>query len=419
MNGENEGFDYSTEDFDNKARELDDLYGGGAIDVDLDSETEAAINELNALKDEYSKEDAATLLDLCGSVVIQTVTTQFGLLSVLTGDEGRKNPAGKAESVRPDAKAQQYAYSRVSSPMAQKYMKDLNALFGGAQGAAVMASGTAIGIVLRDLIQGIIVEVRVTFDKRGTESFGDILRRFKKRLGIILEEVKEKWHDICADSLWRGISALLSSVVVFVLNIFFTTVRKVAAMIRAGFKSLCQAVRYLVDPPAGMTKEDARFEAAKVLITGMITAASFALSAAIEKWLQTIPGLLPFMQLHIPFVNGLTVGDAIANTISMLAGGLISTVVLYCMDKCRGEALRDRLQIRMIAQSGVVVRCQIAQTWVCLSKGYEFLRQSIEDEARALQEARNSLQESYAAVEAANNRREDAMNMLRARFRAR
>lgn len=56
-----EGFDYYIEDFDDKARELNSLYQGGAINIDVDSELEQSIQELNALKDEYSKEDAPTL----------------------------------------------------------------------------------------------------------------------------------------------------------------------------------------------------------------------------------------------------------------------------------------------------------------------------------------------------------------------
>lgn len=553
-----EGFDYYIEDFDDKARELDGLYQDGAINIDVDSELEQSIQELNALKDEYSKEEAATLLELCGNTVIDTVTQQFGLLSVLVNSkdggnvttahnfeggvtatdedaakyqdwqnvmhggfgevrksgvydkqknkmrqeykegsytvkdeytgrtiltknadidhivsakeiekdarahlamtreeragiaQGEENLAwtrdkinrskgskpmegfldkvsdkdGKrnaerfgideAKARRLDKEARQYVYSRIDKAAAQKYTQEL--LCTGAQDAAMAAGFTAIGIVMRDLVQGIITEVRVTFDKRGMESFGDILRRFKDRLGAILAKLKEKWRDIFDMTLWQSVTAFLSNIVVFVINLFFTTIKKIVMMIRAGFVSLCNAVKMLAHPPAGMTKEDAQFEAAKILITGMITAASFGLSAAIEKGLQAIPGLQPLMLFPIPFSNGRTVSDAIAITLSALAGGLISTVVLYFMDKCRNTTLRDKLQVRLVAQSGVVVRCQIAQTWTSLSSGYEFLRRAIEDEMRMLQETADRLDKSFAAVAVANNRREDAMNALRARL---
>lgn len=555
-----EGFDYYIEDFDDKARELNSLYQDGAINIDVDSELEQSIQELNALKDEYSKEDAATLLELCGNTVIDTVTQQFGLLSVLVnsqdggnvttvhnfkggvtatgedaakyqdwqnvmhggykevrksgiydkqknkmrqeckegsrtvkdeytgrtiltknadvdhivsakeiekdagthlamtreerasvaqGDEnlawtsdkinrskGSKSMEGfldkvskkdgkrnaerfkidEAKARRLDKNARRYVYSHINKATAQKYTQEL--LCTGAKDAAMAAGFTAIGIVMRDLVQGIIIELRVTFDKRGKESFGEILRRFKSRLGVMLAELKEKWRDIFDMSLWQGVMAFLSNIVVFVINLFFTTLKKIVMMIRAGFVSLCNAVKMLAHPTEGMTKEDAQFEAAKIFITGMITAASFGLSAVIEKGLQAIPGLQPLMMFPIPSIRKeqRTVSDAIAITLSALAGGLISTVVLYFMDKCRNTTLRDKLQVRLVVQSGVVVHCQIAQTWTCLSSGYEFLRRAIEDEIKMLQETKNRLDKSFAAVAVANDRREAAMNALCARL---
>lgn len=47
------------------------------------------------------------------------------------------------------------------------------------------------------------------------------------------------------DSLEAGLTAFLSNIVIFVINLFFTTLKKLVSIIRAGFVSLCRAVKFL------------------------------------------------------------------------------------------------------------------------------------------------------------------------------
>lgn len=53
-----------------------------------------------------------------------------------------------------------------------------------------MAAYSALGVVLRDLAQGIMIEVRLTFEQKGKESFKEIFARFKNRLQEILSGLK-------------------------------------------------------------------------------------------------------------------------------------------------------------------------------------------------------------------------------------
>lgn len=312
-----------------------------------------------------------------------------------------------------DNAARKYINKEITKAQFKKYSTELMAT--GATDAAMMVASSAFGVILRDLCSGIMTEVRITFEKKGTESFKEIFRRFKARLQSILSELKHKWREILPASFGQGIIAFLSNIVVFVINLFATTLKKIVMMIRAGFVSLCEAVKMLAHPPAGMTREEANFQAMKILTTGLIGAASIGLSAAIEKLLQSIPGLQPLMMFPIPSFGGeqRTVSDILAVTISSLVGGVITTIVLYFMDRARENAKRCKWQIQMVAQSGVVVQCQIAKTWCTLDEGYRFLYQKTEEMYHTFNDTKHTLDESSAAVEKEFSELDRVMEKLR------
>ena len=287
----------------------------------------------------------------------------------------------------------------------------------GGKDAAMMAAYSALGVVLRDLAQGIMTEVRLTLEKKEQESFKEIFIRFKNRLQEILAGLKSKWKDIFQGSLEAAITAFLSNIVVFVINLFFTTLKKIVSMIRAGFVSLCQAIKLLTNPPADMPKE-VYYQALKILTAGIIGAASLGLSAVIEKGLQAIPGLQPLMMFPIPSLGKeqRTVSDVIAVTLSALAGGLLTTIVLYFMDKCRGAGKHDKLQIQLIAQSGVVIQCEISKTWYTLDDAYNLFKRKVIETAQIFIETEQELNKSFETVKQVAASREDAMSKLRAAF---
>ncbi len=553
--------DLLNENYAQMDAELEEMSKLDLIKIDVNNELEAAIKELNSLKDQYSKKDTATLLQLCKDNVIETITSQFGLASLMistkdggnvttthnfeqgitstdadaqkyadfqemktkdwqevrkgtgydkplpgkrkeafqtqdviideyTGRElpkdGRaqldhivsaseiensasanlfmtpeerakmatndknlawtegsanqskgnqkmedwlqkedKNGQTKAEkydidedmAMSKDKEARKYVNKTVTKSAVKKYTTEL--LTTGGKDAAKMAAYSALGVVMRDLVQGIMIEVRATFENKGTESFREIFDRFKTRLKTLLEDIKSKWKDILKGSFETALTSFLSNIVVFVINLFFTTLKKIVGMIRAGFVSLCQAVKLLANPPEGMPKEEVHYQAVKILTAGIIGAASLGLSAVIEKALQAIPGLQPLMMFPIPSFGGeqRTVSDVIAVTLSALAGGLLTTIVLYFMDKCREKSRRDKLQIQLMAQSGVVVRCEIAQTWCTMADAYEFFKMTVYDTAVMFKETEEKLENSYAKVQSAVTSRDDAMALLRARMR--
>lgn len=240
----------------------------------------------------------------------------------------------------------------------------------GGKDAVMIATYSAIGIVLKDLMQGIMIELRLTFEKRDDETLREIFNRFKDRVSKILVEIKSKWKDILTGSLEAGITAFLSNIVVFAINLFATTLKRFVAIIRAGFVSLVQAIKILANPPADMPKDEINYQALKVLTAGLIGALSLGLTEGIEKLLLSVPVLTPIMSLPLPFGDQ-TIGDAIAVTLSAMCGGLLTTVALYFMDKAQRGTKESKIQIQLMAKSGEIVHMKAAQTWVVLGEAYD------------------------------------------------
>lgn len=341
----------------------------------------------------------------------------LGKVDKKTGEtKAEKYGIDKEMAMAKDKEARKFVNKTVTIEATKKYTKEL--LSTGGKDAAMMAAYSALGVVLRDLAQGIMIEVRLTFEQKGQESFKEIFTRFKNRLQEILSGLRRKWKDIFKGSLEAGITAFLSNIVVFVINLFFTTLKKIVSMIRAGFVSLCQAVKLLANPPADMPKEEVQYQALKILTAGIIGAASLGLGAVIEKGLQAIPGLQSLMMFPIPSwgKEPRTVSDVLSVTLSALAGGLMTTVVLYFMDKCMASAKHDKLQIQLIAQSGVVVQCEVAKTWCTMDDAYKFFKMKVFEISQIFKNTEEELDKSFETVRQVTNSREEAMSKLRAIF---
>ena len=285
------------------------------------------------------------------------------------------------------------------------------ALITGAQDAGKMATHFAIGEILKEFIIGMSDELKTLFKEFGNESLGDIFKRFAKRLKQIWANLRAKWKDIIAGSFEAGIVAFFGNLVVFVINIFFTTLKRIVRIIRAGFTSLYQAVKKLFDKN---TPENERlFEASKIFVAGLISAVTMLSGEYITKWLYAIPGLNVILNIPIPFLNE-TIGDALGLCISAALGAVLSTIAIYYMDKWANDKKIAGLQIQMVAQSGVVVRCQVVKSWFSLLDAWRFLEFAIEDTQRKLDNARLAIESSHSKAQQSIDELQDKLDELKA-----
>lgn len=318
-----------------------------------------------------------------------------------------------------DREARKHMRKTIDKAAFKKYSKEL--LSTGGKDAARIAAFQALGVVLREFVKETFIAIKQAFANRGKESLSDIFRRFKERISAAVEKLKKTWKDILLDSFEGGLTAFFSNLLVFVINLFATTLKKMVQMIRAGFVSLVQAVKIIANPPAGMSADEARYQAVKIMTAGLIGAASLGLSAAIEKFLQAIPGLQPLMMFPIPSLGGetRTVSDALAVTLSALLGGLLTTIALYLMDKFRGQGRRDCLQIQLVYQSGLVVEYSTVQTWIVLGDAYRHLAETTNETLMVLRDAEQRTKEAVSQATESGDELSRTIEKLKRKVEAR
>ncbi|WPE72159.1 hypothetical protein HK937_0008215 [Campylobacter jejuni subsp. jejuni] len=283
------------------------------------------------------------------------------------------------------------------------------ALITGAQDAAKMAAYSALGIVLKDFIKAIIIELKVTFKEFGNESLKEILMRFKDRICKVWEELKIKWKDILKGSFERALQTFFSNLVVFIINIFATTLKSIVQIVRAGFTSLWQAMKIITNPPKDMPNEDIYYEASKIMITGLISAVTMLGSESIKNFLLTIPGFNALLFFPIPFTEQ-TIGDAFSLCITSACGAILSTIAIFYMDKWRNDSKIGRLQIQLVAQNGVIMHYKIAQTWFVLGDAYNLFEQVVVRGNKNLTMLKNNINQAKNTLKQVEKERQEIMS---------
>lgn len=328
-------------------------------------------------------------------------------MKVFLNKENKKTGQRKAEkfgideqkAMQKDKKARKFVYGEIDKAKVKKYSKEL--LTTGCKDITKIMAYTVIGVAMREIAQGAITEIKLAFKQRGKESFGEIWVRFKTRMSEILDSLKSKWKDLVAGSIEEGLTSFISNLGVFLINVFATTLKRFVAMIRAGFVSLKEAVKILVNPPRGLDKDEVGYQAVKVLTAGLIGALSLGLSEAIDKFLLSIPVLTPIFSFIVPVI-GKSVGDIVSTCLSAILGGVLTTIVIYFMDKLHSQSKADKIQIQLVTKSGEISAYRVALGWVALSEAYdEFfvdVKQSITKLANTTRIVRDSSQETSMAV---------------------
>lgn len=286
------------------------------------------------------------------------------------------------------------------------------AVLTGAKDAGKMALHSVIGIVLHDLIKGMMIEIKILVKEFGNESFKEIFTRFKNRLQTIWEDLKAKWKDIIAGSLESAILSFFSNIIVFVINTIFTTLKKIVQIIRAGFNSLYQAIKILVNPPKDMPKDEVMREAAKVLVSGLISATTMLGAAAMTEMLE---GLCPALKtVRLPFAENETILGAVALCLTAALGAILSTIAIYYIDKWASDSKESRLQLQIMGKSGEIVQLKTAQSWLVLHDAWQFTLSITQSTINKINEAQEAIAKSSQETKESFNDVDSTMAKLRA-----
>ncbi|MGX3044312.1 hypothetical protein [Helicobacter sp. T3_23-1056] len=299
-------------------------------------------------------------------------------------------------------KAQKAQNSAIFKNKMKKYSSEL--LVTGGIDAGKMAIHSAIGVILKEFIEGMSIELKILFKEFGNESLKDIFKRFAERLKKIWATLREKWKEIIAGSFEAGIVAFFSNLVVFAINIVFTTLKKFVQIIRAGFASLCQAVKKIFDK--NTPQNERLFEASKILITGIISAVTMLSAEAITKFLMTIPGLNAILGFPLPFSSVddegkpvTNIGDALGLCISAALGAVLSTIAIYYMDKWANDRKIAGLKLQIMTKSGEVANLKIMQTWFAFKDGFDYIAVEADRFGHSISHTTLAIAQSGASVD--------------------
>jgi len=185
-----------------------------------------------------------------------------------------------------------------------------------AKDAGKNALRQAFGVLLHELITGMISELKELFKRKNmdnlideiTKAFQRVFARVKSKVGHALDAAKS-----------GGIAAILSNILTFIINKVVTTSAKLVTVIREGITGFVKAVKFMLSPPENMSKMDVARETSKLIAAVLATSAGMLLEEALGSALLSIaPILAPIIEIVSPALTALLTGIGTALVIYSL-----------------------------------------------------------------------------------------------------
>lgn len=275
--------------------------------------------------------------------------------------------------------AKKFLDKNVAKAKFKKYSKELTTTSLSVGGKTFLYS--AIGQISVEFVRAVFDSLVEAFRNRHTKSLAEILDIFKSHIRKAIEHIKSNWKEILSNSFEGALMNVLNNMLVFVINLVATTLRNVVSMIRAGFTTVCSAIKLLCNPPKNMTEDERNDAVCKILVFGMVEVSSLALTESITNLLQGLPK---------------NITDALVYPMTALMGGIVASVILGIIQKAKSDAKKEKLHVTLIAQNNVVLQSQIIQNWCILAQGNYLLREKSEQ-----------FEETMTTIESEMNKREE------------
>ena len=277
--------------------------------------------------------------------------------------------------------SKEFIKKEVAKAEFKKYSKELSTTTLSVGGKTFLYS--AIGQVSLEFVRAVFDSLIEAFKNRHTKTLSEVLEIFKSHIREAIDHIKSNWKEILSNSFEGALMNVLNNLLVFAINLVATTLKNVVSMIRAGFTTVCSAIKLLCNPPRNMTEDERNDAICKILVFGMIEVSSLALTESITSLLQT---------LGLPK----NITDALVYPMTALMGGIVASVILGIMQKAKSDAKKEKLHVTLIAQNNVVLQSQIIQNWCILAQGNYLLKEKSEQ-----------FEETMTTIESEMNKRED------------
>lgn len=281
----------------------------------------------------------------------------------------------------------------------KKYSKELTTTSLSVGGKTFLYS--AIGQISVEFVRAVFDSLVEAFNNRHTKTLSEVLEIFKLHIREAIEHIKSNWKEILSNSFEGALMNVLNNLLVFVINLVATTLKNVVSMIRAGFTTVCSAIKLLCNPPRNMTEDERNDAICKILVFGMVEVSSLALTESITSLLQTIG--LPK-----------NITDALVYPMTALMGGIVASVILGIMQKAKSDAKKEKLHVTLIAQNNVVLQSQIIQNWCILAQGNYLLKEKSEQFEETMTTMESEMNKREDEIESSLNETDNILKQIRA-----
>lgn len=294
--------------------------------------------------------------------------------------------------------AKEFLDKNIAKAKLKKYSKELSTTSLSVGGKTFLYS--AIGQISVEFVRAVFDSLVEAFRNRHTKSLAEILDIFKSHIRKAIEHIKSNWKEILSNSFEGALMNVLNNLLVFAINLVATTLKNVVSMIRAGFTTVCSAIKMLCNPPKNMTEDERNDAVCKILVFGMVEVSSLALTESVTTLLQTIG--LPK-----------NITDVLVYPMTALMGGIVASVILGIMQKAKSDAKKEKLHVTLIAQNNVVLQAQIIQNWCILAQGNYLLKEKAEQFDETVTTMKSEMEEREKEIESSLNDTDEILNRLR------
>ena len=213
---------------------------------------------------------------------------------------------------------------------------------------AFRIGGKALRAVLMQLLADLMKEIISKLVKW--------LKSAKKSLDTLLESLKEAIHSFISKMKTHLINArntFFSTVATAIIGPVFGTLKKVWMMLKQGWNSIKNAVKYIKDPankgkPVGILL----MEVGKIVIAGLTGVGALLLGETIEKGLMAIP----IFAIEIPMLGSLA--NILGIFLGAVVAGIIGAIAINLLDKLISKKQKKEVQAATIDKANQIIAKQ-------------------------------------------------------------
>lgn len=275
----------------------------------------------------------------------------------------------------------------------------------GGKAAGRLALRQILGLILKDVVQGLIDDVRylVREGLNGARSLMDLLRA---RLEESFRSLREKWAEYLKEGASAGLSGFVSTLLTLIINSFVTTAKNIVSLIREAVLAIVRAVKVIVSPSPGMSSGDIAIEVFRLLSAAVVTCLGLALEEAIKKALESVPLFATFAAEVAPVITGILTGT-------------LALFTILAFDRIKDAVAFRNKQMADVHRGQTVGFLRIKQTVLMLDAAYEnmtvtaqTLRLQFAESAVAVQDSGRKADKSVSAYQDSVNALDDLLGSI-------